>query len=74
MFGPAPVVKRVCSLPATILHGTVARMANPDPPPPPPTAETREARLAARLRENLHRRKAQARAQSADAPPPREQT
>ena len=35
-------------------------------PAAPPTALTREERLAAKLRENLHRRKAQARA--AEAP------
>ena len=32
------------------------------------TAQTREERLAAKLRENLHRRKAQARALSAPSP------
>jgi hypothetical protein len=36
---------------------------NDMPPPPAPGASTREERLAAKLRENLHRRKAQARAQ-----------
>ena len=42
------------------------------PPPGPPVQETksaREARLAAALRENLRRRKAQARARAAEAPP-----
>ena len=34
-----------------------------------PTIQTREERLAARLRENLRRRKAQARALGADAKP-----
>jgi hypothetical protein len=43
-----------------------------DRPAPPPTRDarpsTREQRLAAKLRENLHRRKAQARAQSGNGP------
>ena len=42
-----------------------------DRPAPPPTRDarpsTREERLAAKLRENLHRRKAQARAVEGDA-------
>ncbi|MFN3515818.1 MAG: hypothetical protein ACK4YM_01515 [Novosphingobium sp.] len=36
-----------------------------DQPSPPPREATREERLAAKLRENLHRRKQQARAQGA---------
>ncbi|MGK7865839.1 hypothetical protein [Falsiroseomonas sp. E2-1-a20] len=40
----------------------------PDPPPRTPAQQAREARLAAALRENLRRRKAQARAR-ADVPP-----
>jgi hypothetical protein len=36
---------------------------------PPPQKTTREERLAAKLRENLHRRKAQARAISDDGNP-----
>ena len=74
MFGPTPVVKRVRALPAALCRATVVAMSDSDHVAPPSTAATREERLAARLRENLHRRKAQARAQSADAPPPREQT
>ncbi|MBR0653228.1 hypothetical protein GXW78_26480 [Roseomonas terrae] len=38
-----------------------------DPPPRPGKAEDRTARLAAALRENLKRRKAQLRARSAEA-------
>ncbi len=40
-----------------------------DQPSPPPRELTREERLAAKLRENLHRRKAQARAQGAQVLP-----
>ncbi len=36
---------------------------------PTPNQPSREERLAAKLRENLRRRKAQARAQEGDAPP-----
>jgi hypothetical protein len=39
-------------------------------PPPKAQADSREARLAAALRANLARRKAQARAKAAAAPPP----
>jgi hypothetical protein len=42
----------------------------PASPPKPAKTLAREARLAAQLRENLRRRKAQARAQSADVPAP----
>jgi hypothetical protein len=35
----------------------------------PTTSQTREERLAAKLRENLHRRKAQARALGSDSKP-----
>jgi hypothetical protein len=56
-------------------HGYIQAMA--DRPPKPPAAATkpdREARLAAALRENLRKRKAQARAREqaakpAEAPP-----
>jgi hypothetical protein len=41
----------------------------PDERPSGGTRAEREARLAAALRENLHRRKAQARARAAEAPP-----
>ena len=49
---------------------TLAGMTRP-PPKPPAQAEDRAARLAAALRENLKRRKAQARARdaAADQPP-----
>ena len=40
-------------------------MAQPSTPPRPSAAEERKARLAANLRANLKRRKAQARAQDA---------
>lgn len=40
-----------------------------DQPPPPPRELSREERLAAKLRENLKRRKAQARAQGAQVLP-----
>ncbi len=43
-------------------------MSAPDAQPPKTAADEREARLAAALRENLRRRKAQARAR-ADSPP-----
>ena len=51
--------------PAAVAH--LPRMAKP---PPKPEPDSREARLAAALRANLLRRKAQARAKAAAAPPP----
>jgi hypothetical protein len=41
-------------------------MEKPHTPPKPSLAEERKARLAANLRENLRRRKAQARAMNAN--------
>lgn len=52
-------------------RGYIAPMADrPPKPPAPATKPDREARLAAALRENLRRRKAQARAREAAATPP----
>jgi hypothetical protein len=45
-------------------------MPKAPPPPPSPAQLQREARLAAALRENLHRRKAQTRARAAEDTPP----
>jgi hypothetical protein len=42
----------------------------PAPPPKPPTVAEREARQAAALRENLRKRKVQARAREDAAPKP----
>lgn len=57
---PSPV------LPNPLVRRYAARiMEKPPAPPKPSPAEERKARLAANLRENLRRRKAQARAMSA---------
>ena len=57
-----PIVKRRLRFPE---HGCIAMAMNDDvrkPQASPAAAQTREERLAAKLRENLRRRKAQARA------------